>query len=102
MPRASRRHANDIVTCPHCERVLSFVATWSSRGLWGYKEVQTYECSEHGPIFVSPQRAVVRISNKRSHQGYDTGDRDSLVWARRWPRPTLDAGAIALPEPDSD
>jgi hypothetical protein len=102
MQRSWRKQANNFLPCSHCERVLSFVATWSFRGLWGYTEVRTYECPEHGPIFVSPQTSLAHVPNNRSDKDHDTGDRDSLVSAHRKPRPTLNADAIALPEPDSN
>ena len=83
-------------------RDLSFVGSWKFRGLWGYNEVRTYECPAHGPIFVSPQVAVGHGPDNRPDQGGDHGDRDSLISAARKPRPTLSAGAIAIPEPDSN
>ena len=91
-----------MLTCPHCESRLSFVATWSFKGLWGYHEVRTYECAEHGPIFVTPQTALGDVPHTRRDVGPDDGDRDALVSSPRKPRPTLNADAIALPEPDSN
>jgi len=87
--------------CPQCQRDLSFVGSWTFRALWGYNEVRTYECPEHGPIFVSPQTAVGHAPERQSDKGPDNGDRDSLVSAPRKPLPTLDADATAIPEPDS-
>ena len=91
-----------MLTCPHCESRLSFVATWSFKGLWGYNEVRTYECPTHGPIFFSPQISVGHGAGKGSDTTPDDSDRDSLVTAPRKPRPTLNADAIAIPEPDSN
>src|SRR5689334_12377515 len=34
-----------VPTCPDCEKELTFLCTWTFRGLWGYEEVRTYECS---------------------------------------------------------
>jgi hypothetical protein len=94
---------NNVRLCPHCQREVTFVSSWSFRGLWGYNEVHTYECPEHGPIFVSSQTAAVgHVPDKRLHKDPDSSDRDSLVSAPRRPKPTLNADAIAVPEPDSD
>ena len=84
--------------CPDCQRELSFVGSWSFRDLWGYTEVRTYECPAHGPIFVSPEISVAHGPAK----GAVNGDRDSLIPVPRKPAPTLNADAIAVPEPDSD
>jgi hypothetical protein len=102
MPKASRVPTNDGSLCPHCQRDLTFVASWNFRGRWGYNEVRTFECPEHGPIFVSPQIAVGHRPNKRPATAPDNGDRDSLVSVPRNPRPTPNSDAIAIPEPDSD
>ena len=102
MPNTWRVPANTVPICPHCQRDLSFLGSWTFRGLWGYNEVRTYECPEHGPIFVSPQMAAGQSSDKRPDKGQDNGDRDSLVPAQRKPTPTLNADAIAIPEPHSD
>jgi hypothetical protein len=100
MPERSLVPTIDLPMCPHCQRTLTLVASWTFRGLWGYNEVRTYECPEHGPIFVSPQAAVEYVPDKRLDKGSDDGDRDSLVPAPRKPAPTLNADAIAIPEPD--
>jgi hypothetical protein len=101
MPRTWRVPTNDVPMCPHCRRDPSFLAAWTFRGLWGFNEVRTYECSEHGPIFVSP-RTAVGSPDRRPDKGPDNSNRDSLVPAPRKPTPTLDADAIAIPEPESD
>jgi hypothetical protein len=88
--------------CPDCQRHVSFVSSWTFRGLWGYNEVRTYECPEHGPIFVNAQTAVAPSLANEPEKGADNGDRDSLVTAPRKPTPTLDADAIAIREPDSN
>jgi hypothetical protein len=104
--RAGARHDlhTDVVRCPHCHGELTFVASWSVRGLWGYDEVRTYECQSHGPIFVRPQTEAVEHSSSKQASDKTPGnrDRDSLVSAPRKPTPTLDTDAIAIPEPDSD
>jgi hypothetical protein len=102
MQRTSRVPAYSAPLCPDCQRELSLVCSWTFRGLWGYNEVRTYECPEHGPIFVGPQVAVGHDPHKEPEKGPDNGDRDSLVSAPRKPTPTLNADAIAVPEPDSD
>jgi len=89
-------------TCPHCHRDLSFVGAWTYRGLWGFNEVRTYECPEHGPIFISPEAAVRKGPAKQRDNTPDDGDRNSRVTAPRKPKPTLNADAIAVPEPDSN
>jgi hypothetical protein len=89
---------NDVPRCPDCRSDLSFVASWSFRGLWGYTEVRTYECLMHGPIFVSPEMPVAH----GPVIGPAGGDRDSLIPIPRKPAPTPNADATAVPEPDSD
>jgi hypothetical protein len=106
MPKTWRAPDNDVPKCPDCQKDLSFVSSWTFRGLWGYTEVRTYECPTHGPIFVSQQISVGHGPDKGPGKGPDSGpdngDRDSLVSAPRKPTPTLNADAIAIPEPDSD
>ena len=87
--------------CAECQSELTFVASWTFRGLWGYDEVYTYECAAHGPVFITPQIATVTDASQRTGQSPDNGDRDALIPARRRPAPTFNAGAVALPEPDS-
>lgn len=53
MPKTWRVPDNDVPICPDCQRDLSFVGSWTFRGLWGYNEVRTYECPTHGPIFIN-------------------------------------------------
>jgi hypothetical protein len=89
-------------TCSHCQRALTFVASWTFRGLWGYEEVRTYECPEHGPIFITPRTALGHGSEKSADSPPDNGDRDSMVSVPRKPTPTLNADAIAVLEPDSN
>jgi len=101
MSSTPRVPSDDVVRCPHCQGDLSFVGSWACRGLWGYKDVRTYECRDHGPIFVSPETAIARGQNIASASGPDDGDRDSLVSAPRKPTPTINADAIAIPEPES-
>jgi hypothetical protein len=101
MPR-TRRVPDDVPVCPDCQSDLSFVGSWTFRGLWGYNEGRTYECPTHGPIFINPQRSIAHGPGKSSDKSPDNGDRDSLVSAPRRPTPTLDADAIAIPEPDSN
>jgi hypothetical protein len=94
---------NDVLRCPDCQGELSFLGSWTVRGPWGYKEVRTYECPSHGPTFVGSERmAVGQGANKGPGKSIDRGDRDSLIPVQRKPKPALDAGAIAMPEPDSN
>jgi hypothetical protein len=102
MPETWRVPIDNVSICPYCQGDLSFVGSWTFRGLWGYHEVRTYECPEHGPIFVGPQSGVGHGADTRLDNHPDTGDRDSLVPAPRKPAPTLNVDAIAIPEPDSD
>ena len=102
MPKPQRVPANNEPTCPHCHRDLSFVGSWTYRGLWGFNEVRTYECPEHGPIFVSPEIAAGHGPVKQPDNWPDYGDRNSRVSAPRKPTPTLNADSIAVPEPDSN
>ena len=81
MPRTWRVPNNDVPICPDCPRDLSFIASWTFGGLWGYNEVRTYECSMHGPIFVSPQVSIAHGPDKvRDDRPRDNGDRDSLIF----------------------
>jgi hypothetical protein len=94
--------ADDLPTCSRCQRALTFVASWTFRGLWGYEEVRTYECPEHGPVFINPPTRLGHGSESRPDHPPDNGDRDSLISVPRKPTPTLNADAIEVPEPDSD
>ena len=86
--------------CPDCQSDLTFVASWTYRGLWGYNEVSTYECLSHGPIFIRSETAVEVTSRGSLDIPPEQGDRDSLTPARRKPTPTSNADAVAMPEPD--
>jgi hypothetical protein len=100
MPGPWRGPSNVLPFCPDCERDLTFVASWTFRDLWGYREVRTYECASHGPVFITSERAVGVTSARSPDIFRDDGDRDSLIPARRKPTPTLNVDAITLPEPD--
>jgi hypothetical protein len=100
MPKTWRVPTTNVPICPTCQGDLSFVSSWTFRGLWGYNEVRTYECPEHGPMFLSPQEAVRQSPVKRPYRCPPHGDRDSLISVPRKPTPTLNADAIAIPEPD--
>ena len=102
MPETWRVPDNDVPICPDCQSDLSFVGSWTFRGLWGYNEVRTYECPAHGPIFIKPQIPIGHGPDKGPDKSLDNGDRDSLIPAPRKPTPTLNADAIAIPEPDSN
>jgi len=102
MPNTRRVPRDTVTLCPHCQRDLGFVGSWSFRGPWGYNEVHTYECPEHGPIFVRPRPAAAHDSAEQPDQAPDDGDRDSLIGARRKPTTPLNAAGIAVPEPDHD
>jgi len=102
MAKTWRVPNNDVPICPDCQSDLTFVGSWTFRGLWGYNEVRTYECPSHGPIFVSPQISVGPGSDKGPGKNLENGDRDSLISAPRKPTPTLNADAIAIPEPESN
>jgi len=94
---------NPLPKCPDCDKGLTFVAAWNVRGAWGYREVCTYECPVHGPIFVSPETPVQSGPVPASPpERPDSGDRDSLVSSPRKPKPTLNADSIVIPESDSD
>ena len=102
MPKTWRVPDTDLPICPHCQGDLTFLGAWTYRGLWGYNEVRTYECPTHGPTFITPQMSIGRDPDKGPGKPPDNGDRDSLISAPRKPKPTLNADAIAIPEPDSD
>lgn len=89
------QNSHETPLCPDCHRELSFVCSWTSRGLWGFEEVRTYECPEHGPVFVRPERSATIGPLKRP----DVGDLDSPIpVARRRPLvPSTDVSAV--PEP---
>src|SRR5262245_5463809 len=95
-----RRSSNAVPTCPECGSALSFVASWTFRGLWGYSEASTYECPSHGPVFITAECASGVTSGPAPDIGRDEGDRDSLTPARRRPVPGLNRDAVAVPEPD--
>jgi hypothetical protein len=101
MPKTWRVPDNEGPICPHCQGDLSFVGSWTFRGLWGYNEVRTYECPAHEPIFIKPQISIGHGPDSGPDKSADNGDRDSLISAPRKPTPTLNADAIAVPEPDS-
>jgi hypothetical protein len=96
-PAASR---DDTPLCPDCGSDLTFVASWTVRDLWGYREVLTWECSTHGPLFISAEDSITRGVSHTLGQSPDDGGRESLIPARRGPKPILKSGAIAVPEPD--
>ncbi len=100
-PQSARLCHNRAMLCPDCQNELSFLCSWTFRGLWGFQEVRTYECPTHGPVFVNPQ-ASVADAMKMAERCPDSGDRDSLILAPLKPIPTLNADAIGIPEPDSD
>ena len=93
MSNTWRVPTDDVLRCPHCQGDASFVSSWTCRGLWGYKEVRTYECPDHGPIFVSSQAAIGHRPNIAIDKGSDDGNRDSLVSAP----PKHQQGVIAEP-----
>ena len=98
-PAASR---NDTSLCPVCGNDVALVASWTFRGLWGYNEVHTHECATHGPFFVKAEDPIKRGVSEMRGQSPDGGDRESLIPARRGPKPILKSGATAVAEPDSD
>jgi hypothetical protein len=99
----AKRHAgSNTPLCPNCGTDLTFVASWTFRAQWGYNEVHTYECVAHGPLFVSAQDPTRRGGSPTPGPRLDGGDRESLIPARRGPKPTLKSGAIAVAEPDPD
>jgi hypothetical protein len=103
MPSGWRGPENVVPICPDCQSDLAFVCSWTFRGLWGYDEVRTYECPRHGPIFLTAEGSTGVESDKGvADTTPDDSDRDSLIPARRKPTPTLNAGAVAAPEPDSN
>jgi hypothetical protein len=102
MPETWRGPDNHVPLCPDCQKELSFVGAWAFGGLWGYSEVRTYECPAHGPIFLKAQLSIEHGRDKGPDKSTDNGDRDSLIPAARKPTPTLNADAIAIPEPPSN
>ena len=95
-----RGPVNVLPFCPECGSDLAFVTSWTFRDLWGYREVRTYECPSHGPVFITSKPAVGVTSARIADILRDDGDRDPLIPARRKPTPPLNVDAIALPEPD--
>jgi len=88
--------------CPECRGSLTLVGSWVVAGLWGYNEVHTYECPAHGPVFIKPELTVNHRQQGSAGNGPDHGDRDLLIPAAAKPVPTLNIGAIGIPEPESD
>jgi hypothetical protein len=98
---SSDEFSDVVLKCPECQGEMSFIGSWTVRAVWGYREVRTYECASHGPMFLSPQKeSARRCPSDNVGDCTDKGDRDSLITAPRRPRPTLDADAIAISEPD--
>jgi hypothetical protein len=90
-----------VLPCPDCGRALTFVASWSHRGPWGYAQVKTYECAAHGPVFV---RVAETESGGLGSMSFtsDNPDLDARVPAPLKPKFPLKSDAIAVPEPDSE
>ena len=86
------------IACPRCQSDLTFIGSWTFRGLWGYNEVRTFECPEHGPIFIGAQEPSGYVLDRRPNKAPEEGDRDSLISAPRRPKPTLDADTIVVCE----
>ena len=95
-----RRFSIVIPTCPDCGSDLSFVASWTFRGLWGYNGASTYECPSHGPVFIPSEYTNEEPSGRVTDFRRDEGDRDSLTPVRRKPAPNSNLDAVAVPEPD--
>ena len=102
MTERSARFRDHAPICPDCGGDVTFVASWTFRGLWGYSEVQTYECPAHGPLFVNAAGSIEPRPTHRCGPGPDDGDRDSPILAPRRRPPTSKSDAVAVPEPDSD
>jgi len=95
-----RRFSIVVPTCPDCGSDLSFVASWTFRGLWGYNGARTYECPSHGPVFIPSECVAGMTSGPVPNRERDEGDRDSLTPVRRKPAPKSNLDAVAVPEPD--
>jgi len=93
---------NIVPICPDCAGDMTFVSSWQTRGTWGYDEVRTYECPTHGPIFVTAEIPVGPEAAASPSEVSDEGDRDALLPVGRKPTPVINAGAIAVPEPDPE
>lgn len=100
MPDGWRGPGNVLPFCPDCGSDLAFLASWTFRDLWGYREVRTYECPSHGPVFITAEPTVGVTPAREPDNSRDHGDRDSPIPVRPKPTPTSNVDAIALPEPD--
>src|SRR5687767_11141293 len=93
---------NIVPICPDCAGDMTFVSSWQTRDTWGYDEVRTYECPLHGSIFIKAEISVVSEAAASRSEVSDEGDRDALLPVRGRPTPVINAGAIAVPEPDPE
>ena len=75
------------MNCPSCQAELRLIFSRRIGGGRLYAWLFLYECPSHGMIF-------------RTLNGLRSDDDDSTIVAPRKPVPTLNAGAISLPEPD--
>ena len=72
MPKTWRVPNNDVPICPDCQRDLSFVGSWTFRGLWGYNEVRTYECPAHGRFLSAHKQQSGMVQTNAQTKGRTT------------------------------
>ena len=88
------------MNCPICGGAVEVVGPKSYAGLHLQPEVSVFRCAEHGPL-MTKRAGIPPLPPRLDWQGgADAGDPGVRV--PREPRPTLLAGAIALPEPGDD
>lgn len=88
------------MTCPFCGGAVERAALKSFAGLHLAASVSVFRCAEHGPIMIRRAGAPPLPPRFDWTGGSDTGD--PRVRVPLIPRPSLLAGAIALPEPSDD
>jgi hypothetical protein len=85
--------------CPVCAATLELVSHGRYGGL-RFPESSLFRCAEHGPVLVRREGTPGPAPGPDSPRDPDSGHPGVRVPLT--PRPTLLAGAVALPEPDHD
>jgi hypothetical protein len=87
------------MNCPACGGALEFLSHDCYRGL-RFPDSSLFRCAEHGPVLVRREGLPGPSRAPGSPRDSDGGHPRVRIPLR--PRPTLLAGAVALPEPDDD
>jgi hypothetical protein len=87
------------MNCRVCGATLEFVSHGRYGGL-RFPESSLFRCAEHGPVLVRREAMPGPAPGPDAPRGPGSGHPGVRVPLT--PRPTLLAGAVALPEPDDD